>query len=91
MIFNCYVELLTIFTIFSNRLDNNDYKCEKCRSVSQATKQFNIEMAPIVLCLQLKRFPLFGGKINKPVHCNRTLDLTRFQHSSIRNHGVSFF
>lgn len=62
------------------RLDNNDYKCEKCRTISQATKQFSLEVPPIVLCLQLKRFTLFGTKITKRIHCNQYLDMSKYMH-----------
>lgn len=31
------------------------YKCDKCHSRVQATKQFSVEKPPNVLCIQLKR------------------------------------
>ncbi|CAL8072702.1 unnamed protein product [Orchesella dallaii] len=71
------------------RLDNNDYKCEKCRTISQATKQFSLEVPPVVLCLQLKRFTLYGTKIAKRIHCNRSLNMSKYMHKSKQVNGFS--
>lgn len=76
-----------MFLLF--RLDNNDYKCEKCKTISQATKQFSLELPPIVLCLQLKRFTLYGTKIAKRIHCNKILDMSKYMHKSKQVNGFS--
>ena len=39
------------------------YKCEKCKVKVQAKWQCFMERPPAVLCVQLKRFSLMGGKI----------------------------
>lgn len=50
-----------------------------------ATKQFSLERAPIVLCIQLKRFSMLGTKLNKQITIKPKLDLTKF--ASRRNSG----
>ena len=64
----------------------NMYKCEKCKQKVgklqsapcftdlvqvPATKQYQIERPPLVLCIQLKRFNLMGGKNGRPVTLTR--------------------
>jgi len=44
----------------------------------RASKQSYIQESPIVLSMMLKRFTLFGAKINKPVHVNKTIDLSKY-------------
>ncbi|XP_063228664.1 ubiquitin carboxyl-terminal hydrolase 36 isoform X2 [Bacillus rossius redtenbacheri] len=61
------------------RLDGDDaYRCERCLRKVAATKKFCVQKPPLVLCLQLKRFSIMGGKINKHVSFSQHLDLTRF-------------
>eukprot|EP01130_Rhizamoeba_saxonica_P018447 TRINITY_DN9238_c0_g1_i1.p1 TRINITY_DN9238_c0_g1~~TRINITY_DN9238_c0_g1_i1.p1 ORF type:complete len:482 (-),score=72.62 TRINITY_DN9238_c0_g1_i1:435-1880(-) len=65
---------------------DNQYKCEKCQQLSQATKRFTIHSAPVVLTIQLKRFSFSGfggmtrrgGKIKKNVQYQHRLNLTRY-------------
>ena len=57
---------------------DNAYKCDKCKSKVPATKKFSIERAPNVLCIQLKRFGLMGGKMSKHIQFSRQLNLNRF-------------
>ena len=57
---------------------DNAYKCEKCKSKVPATKKFSIERAPNVLCIQLKRFGLMGGKMSKHIQFSRNVNLNRF-------------
>ena len=42
-----------------------------------------MERPPAVLCIQLKRFSLFGGKIGKPVQLNRHLNVTNYVHPGV--------
>ena len=56
----------------------NAYKCEKCKTKVPANRKFSLERAPNVLCIQLKRFGLVGGKMSKHIQFSRTLDLSRF-------------
>ena len=52
------------------------YKCEKCLQKVPATKQYKIERPPLVLCIQLKRFNMMGGKNRRPVTLSRKLNIT---------------
>lgn len=60
------------------RLEENQYKCEACKKRVAATKQFSLERAPFALCIQLKRFSMMGGKINKHVELRNRLDLSPY-------------
>ncbi|XP_054286991.1 ubiquitin carboxyl-terminal hydrolase 36-like isoform X1 [Macrosteles quadrilineatus] len=62
------------------RLGDGDeaYKCEKCHRRVAATKKFTVEKPPNVLCIQLKRFGITGGKNSKHIQLQTSLDLTRF-------------
>ena len=52
------------------------YKCEKCHQKVPATKQYKIERPPQVLCVQLKRFNMMGGKNGTPVTLARNLNIS---------------
>ena len=54
----------------------NMYKCEKCKQKVPATKQYKIERPPLVLCIQLKRFNLMGGKNGRPVTLARKINIS---------------
>ena len=45
--------------------DANTYKCDSCGQKSQATKQLLIQEAPNVLTIQLKRFDVYGKKVEE--------------------------
>ncbi|XP_049542283.1 ubiquitin carboxyl-terminal hydrolase 36 isoform X1 [Anopheles darlingi] len=64
------------------RLEELSYNCEACKKRVAATKQFSLERAPFVLCVQLKRFTINGTKINKHVELRSQLDLTPYSSSS---------
>ena len=55
---------------------DNMYKCEKCKQKVPATKQYRIERPPLVLCIQLKRFNLLGGKNGRPVTLAKRLNIS---------------
>ncbi|XP_035786501.1 ubiquitin carboxyl-terminal hydrolase 36-like isoform X2 [Anopheles albimanus] len=73
------------------RLEELSYNCEACKKRVAATKQFSLERAPFVLCVQLKRFTINGTKINKHVELRSQLDLTPYSSSSHQHQrsGVS--
>uniref|UniRef100_A0A1B6KLS6 Ubiquitin carboxyl-terminal hydrolase n=1 Tax=Graphocephala atropunctata TaxID=36148 RepID=A0A1B6KLS6_9HEMI len=54
------------------------YRCDKCHRRVAATKQFTVEKPPNVLCIQLKRFGIMGGKNSKHIQVQQSLDLTKF-------------
>jgi len=54
------------------------YKCEKCQQKVPAYKIYKLERPPLVLCIQLKRFNMMGGKNGRPVTLAKNLDLSRF-------------
>merc|ERR1719336_1296524 len=60
---------------------SNMYKCEMCKVKVQARKRYRIQRPPAVLCIQLKRFSLLGGKINKPVQLFRKINIAPFLQS----------
>ena len=64
--------------------ESNMYKCEKCKIKVQAKKRYLIERPPAVLCIQLKRFSLLGGKISKPVQLHRRINLAPYIQSKIK-------
>uniref|UniRef100_A0A182UCK9 Ubiquitin carboxyl-terminal hydrolase n=1 Tax=Anopheles melas TaxID=34690 RepID=A0A182UCK9_9DIPT len=69
------------------RLEEMGYKCEACKRRVAATKQFSLERAPFVLCVQLKRFSMLGAKINKHVELRSKLDLTPYSSPAMRSNG----
>ncbi|RZC32168.1 ubiquitin carboxyl-terminal hydrolase 36, partial [Asbolus verrucosus] len=68
------------------KLDDDSYHCQSCQKKVRlsfsicvpATKQFSLERAPMVLCIQLKRFSVSNNKITKHIHFRQRLDLTRY-------------
>lgn len=57
---------------------SDKYRCEGCKRRVNATKRFTIEDAPPVLTLHLKRFGIFGNKINRPVRFGESLNIGRY-------------
>ncbi|GAA6026193.1 hypothetical protein JCM11491_004422, partial [Sporobolomyces phaffii] len=53
----------------------NRYRCEKCKKLVNAEKQFTIEKAPLVLTIHLKRFTPTGRKVSGLVKYPETLNL----------------
>jgi ubiquitin carboxyl-terminal hydrolase 36/42 len=58
-------------------LEECGYKCESCKKKVSATKRFSLERAPVVLCIQLKRFNVMGGKLGKQITISQNLDLQK--------------
>lgn len=58
-------------------LEECGYKCESCKKKVSATKRFSLERTPAVICIQLKRFNVMGGKLGKPIQICQTLDLSK--------------
>uniref|UniRef100_A0A1B6D2S0 Ubiquitin carboxyl-terminal hydrolase n=1 Tax=Clastoptera arizonana TaxID=38151 RepID=A0A1B6D2S0_9HEMI len=66
------------------------YKCDQCHKRVAATKKFSIERPPNVLCVQLKRFEILGGKNCKHVSLSRSLDLTKYCHKDSLIEGQQY-
>lgn len=66
------------------------YKCEKCKVKVQAKWQCFLEKPPAVLCVQLKRFTLLGGKIGKPIQLSRKLDIGSFLKNPVAKNEVTY-
>ncbi|XP_017779061.1 PREDICTED: ubiquitin carboxyl-terminal hydrolase 36 [Nicrophorus vespilloides] len=60
------------------QLDEASYHCEACKKKVHATKQFSLERAPMVLCIQYKRFSVTNNKITKFVQFKQRLELSRY-------------
>ncbi|XP_050300652.1 ubiquitin carboxyl-terminal hydrolase 36 isoform X2 [Anthonomus grandis grandis] len=60
------------------KLDDESYHCEACQKKVPATKQFQLERAPMVLCIQLKRFSVSNNKITKHIAFRQRLDLSHY-------------
>lgn len=58
-------------------LEECGYKCESCKKKVSATKRFSLERAPVVLCIQLKRFNAMGGKMSKQIQISQFLNLEK--------------
>lgn len=58
-------------------LEECGYKCESCKKKVSATKRFSLERAPVVLCIQLKRFNVMGGKLSKQIQISQNLNLEK--------------
>ena len=57
---------------------DNQYRCERCKKLSRAHKQFTIFKAPSVAVLHLKRFDFMGRKVGKFLPFPETLTLNPF-------------
>lgn len=59
-------------------LEECGYKCESCKKRVSAQKRFSLERAPVVLCIQLKRFTAMGGKMSKHIQIGEKLNLHKY-------------
>lgn len=57
---------------------SDKYRCESCHRQVEATKRFSIDATPLALTVHLKRFTIFGHKINRPVSYSERLHLGRY-------------
>ncbi|XP_046404001.1 ubiquitin carboxyl-terminal hydrolase 36-like isoform X3 [Ischnura elegans] len=54
------------------------YKCGKCHIKGRCVKRSSIQIAPKVLCIQLKRFTAVGGKLVKHLSYPEKLDMSPY-------------
>jgi ubiquitin C-terminal hydrolase len=66
------------FTRSEKLYGKNQYNCENCKKLVDATKTFTIKEVPPVLCVHLKRFNIYGAKINKFIDFENRIDLSPF-------------
>ncbi|KAL4403052.1 cysteine-type deubiquitinase [Malassezia pachydermatis] len=57
---------------------SDKYRCDHCHRHVDATKRFTIDATPLALTVHLKRFTIFGNKINKTVSYGERLHLGRY-------------
>ncbi|GAA6048143.1 hypothetical protein JCM3770_003682 [Rhodotorula araucariae] len=68
----------------------NKYKCEKCKKLVNAEKNFTIDEAPLVLTVHLKRFTPTGRKLTYPLKYPEQLKLGPYMSSATADAGPSY-
>ncbi|GAA5911324.1 hypothetical protein JCM8208_005218 [Rhodotorula glutinis] len=68
----------------------NKYKCEKCKKLVNAEKNFTIDEAPLVLTIHLKRFTPTGRKLAYPLKYPEQLKLGPYMSSANSDSGPSY-
>ena len=71
-------EALNQFFEVDRLVKDNKYKCPKCNSLQNATKRLSVNLAPRVLIVTIKRFDIFGRKINKRIRYPAAFNLKSF-------------
>ena len=71
-------QALDAFTMPEALSGTPKYRCDSCKRRVDATKRFTIDAAPTVLTVHLKRFGIFGNKINAPVSFGESLHLGKY-------------
>lgn len=80
-------QALKLFTRVEVLDGDNKYRCEGCKKLSRAKKQFSVDKAPNVLQIQLKRFefvPFGRGKLSQFIEYPLVLNLTSYLTSSLK-------
>lgn len=82
---------LDLFTK-EERLDgDNCYHCSHCKRLCPALKRLSVHEAPAVLVVHLKRFNVFGGKINRNVRFDEQLSLRgHMSRNAPEKHGPTY-
>ncbi|GAA5853999.1 hypothetical protein JCM9279_003757 [Rhodotorula babjevae] len=68
----------------------NKYKCEKCKKLVNAEKNFTIDEAPLVLTIHLKRFTPTGRKLAYQLKYPEQLKLGPYMSSANSDSGPSY-
>ncbi|GJN88157.1 hypothetical protein Rhopal_001122-T1 [Rhodotorula paludigena] len=68
-------QALNVLTRKDKLTGSNKYKCEKCKKLVNAEKNFTISEAPVVLTIHLKRFTPTGRKITGLIKYPEVLNL----------------
>ncbi|GAA5954899.1 hypothetical protein JCM3765_007805 [Sporobolomyces pararoseus] len=69
----------------------NKYRCEKCKKLVNAEKQFTIEKAPLVLTIHLKRFTPTGRKVSGVIKYPETLNLRGYMSDSSQSPSYKLY
>ncbi|GAA5976807.1 hypothetical protein JCM5350_007254 [Sporobolomyces pararoseus] len=69
----------------------NKYRCEKCKKLVNAEKQFTIEKAPLVLTIHLKRFTPTGRKVSGVIKYPETLNLKGYMSDSSQSPSYKLY
>ncbi|KAE8225143.1 hypothetical protein CF319_g2075 [Tilletia indica] len=80
---------LAAFTRLEKLDGKNKYKCEKCKKLTAAHKQFTLDQVPPILTIQLKRFTLTGGKIGRAINFPDVLKLGNYMSANSQAGGSS--
>ncbi|KAI0033752.1 hypothetical protein K488DRAFT_36143, partial [Vararia minispora EC-137] len=84
-------EALQKFTKVDHLTGSNKYKCEKCKRLVPAQKQFTVHNAPLVLTIHLKRFSPLGRKIGHPISYEERLSLSSVMSERTKNLWYSLY
>lgn len=60
-------DAMNLFTEIEELRGSEKYRCEKCKVLVNARKNFTMEECPNVLTVHLKRFTFTGSKISRPI------------------------
>ncbi|KAK0533057.1 hypothetical protein OC834_002384 [Tilletia horrida] len=69
---------LASFTRVEKLDGKNKYRCEKCKKLTAAQKQFSLDRVPPILTIQLKRFTHTGQKNGSAIKFPETLKLGQY-------------
>lgn len=81
-------QALDAFTAPESLSGTEKYRCDSCKRRVDATKRFSVDAAPLALTVHLKRFGIFGNKINRPVSYAERLHLGRYMSERQRGLGA---
>jgi ubiquitin carboxyl-terminal hydrolase 36/42 len=88
----CYTLKDAIKAFFADEeLEDSSYECKRCDRKVSAKKRTEIEVSPVVLCVQLKRFSSTGAKLRKKIQASIHLDLSHFFSQASNNNERSYF
>lgn len=85
---NSIKQALDAFTAPESLSGTEKYKCDSCKKRVDATKRFSIDAAPMALTVHLKRFGIFGNKINRPVSYSERLHLGKYMSERTKGFGA---
>lgn len=85
---NSVKQALDAFTAPESLSGTEKYKCDSCKKRVDATKRFSIDAAPMALTVHLKRFGIFGNKINRPVSYGERLHLGKYMSERTKGFGA---